>query len=187
MGRPPDQQDVTRLLQEWGGGNKDALDQLMPVVYDQLRKIAARCLYAERRDHTLRATALVNEVYVRLVQSDVALQDRMHFYALASRMLRRILLDHAKSHKREKRGGGAQKVTFDEGILLGPGTPAGIVELDEALKKLAEQDQRKADLIELLFFGGLTYDEAAQALNISTATVHRESKLAKAWLYRELK
>lgn len=186
MERPSDPQDVTRLLQEWGSGNKDALDQLMPVVYDQLRKLAARSLYSERRDHTLRATELVNEVYVKLVHSDVALQDRMHFYALASRMLRHILLDYAKSQKRDKRGGDAQKITLDEAVMLGPGTPAGIVELDDALKKLAQEDQRKADLIELLFFGGLTYDEAAQALSISPATVHREAKLAKAWLYREL-
>ena len=187
MERPPDQQDVTRLLQEWGGGNKNALDQLMPVVYDQLRRLAARSLYSERREHTLRATELVNEVYEKLVHSVVELQDRMHFYALASRMLRHILLDYARSQKRDKRGGDAQKVMLDEALMLGPGTPAGIVELDDALKKLAQEDQRKADLIELLYFGGLTYDEAANALNISPATVHRESKLAKAWLYRELK
>jgi RNA polymerase sigma-70 factor, ECF subfamily len=182
-----EQQDVTNLLQAWGSGNKNALDQLMPIVYDQLRKLAARCLNSERRDHTLRATAMVNEVYLRLVRSDVSLNDRMHFYALASRMLRRILVDHAKSQRREKRGGDAAHVSLDDALVFGAETPAGIVELDEALKLLAKHDQRKAELIELLFFGGLTYEEAAEALNISPATVHRELKLAKAWLYRELK
>ncbi len=187
MEKYAEQRDVTNLLQAWGSGHKEALDELMPVVYDHLRKLAAHCLYSERRDHTLRATALVNEVYVRLVQSDVALSDRMHFYALASRMLRRILVDYAKSQKRDKRGGEAERIPLDEAVIFGPETPRGIVELDEALQRLALQDQRKADLIELLFFGGLTYDEAAEALKISPATVHRELKMAKAWLYRELK
>ncbi len=187
MERSMEQQDVTSLLQAWGGGSKDALDQLIPIVHDQLRKLASRCLGSERRDHTLRATALVNEVYLRLVHSDVSVNDRMHFYALASRMLRRILVDHAKSQKRDKRGGDAQHISLDEALVFGAETPAGIVELDEALKLLAKHDQRKAELVELLFFGGLTYDEAAEALDISAATVHRELKMAKAWLYRELK
>ena len=182
-----DQQDVTSLLQAWGKGDKEALDDLMPIVYSQLHNLAARCLGSERRDHTLRATALVNEAYVRLVQSSVAPNDRMHFYALASRMLRRILVDHAKSHRREKRGGDAHRITFDEAILFGAEAPPEIVELDEALNRLSKHDQRKADLIELLYFGGLTQEEAAQALNVSHATVERDLKLAKAWLYRELK
>jgi RNA polymerase sigma factor (TIGR02999 family) len=181
------QQEITRLLQSWGNGNRDALDQLMPVVYSELRKLAARCLYAERPDHTLRATALVNEVYLRLVRSDVAFHDRVHFYALASRMLRHILVDHAKTQKREKRGGNAQRIPLDEAVVFGPEASPEILELDEALTRLAQLDQRKADLIELLFFGGLTYEEAAEALKISPATVHRELKLAKAWLFRELR
>ena len=188
-GQPVDQieqQDITRLLQSWGNGNKDALDQLMPVVYSQLRKLAARCLYSEKKDHTLRATALVHEVYVRLVHAELAFNDRVHFYALASRMLRHILVDHAKTQKREKRGGDAERIPLDEAVVFGPETSPEILELDEALTRLAQHDQRKADLIELLFFGGLTYDEAAEALKISPATVHRELKLAKAWLYREL-
>ena len=146
---PPDQQLVTQLLQQWGSGNKAALDELMPVVYGQLRKLASRCLRAERPDHTLRATALVNEAYMRLVDADVAWQDRVHFFAVSARLLRRILVDHA-------------------------------------LQRLAVHDQRKSELIELLFFGGLTYDETAAALKISPATVHRELKMAKAWLHREL-
>jgi RNA polymerase sigma factor (TIGR02999 family) len=182
----PDRQAVTQLLRQWSSGNKQALDQLMPVVYDQLRRLASNCLRAERPDHTLRATALVHEAYVRLVDSDVAWEDRVHFFAVSARMLRRILVDHAKSNNRKKRGGEFQQIPLDEALLLGPQSDRGIVELDDALRRLAAQDQRKSDLIELLFFGGLTYDEAAAALKISPATVHRELTLAKAWLYREL-
>ena len=183
---PPDQRLVTQLLQQWGSGNKAALDELMPVVYEQLRKLAGRCLRAERPDHTLRATALVNEAYLRLVDADVAWQDRVHFFAVSARLLRRILVDHAKAHNRDKRGGGAEKISLDEAVLVGPQATGGILELDEALQRLATHDQRKSELIELLFFGGLTYDETAAALNISPATVHRELKMAKAWLHREL-
>jgi RNA polymerase sigma factor (TIGR02999 family) len=183
----PDRQAVTQLLHQWSSGNKEALDQLMPFVYDQLRKLASNCLRAERRDHTLRATALVHEAYVRLIDSDVDWQDRVHFFAISARLLRRILVDHAKSRNRGKRGGAFLKVPLDEAVLVGPQSDKGIVELDEALQRLAAQDQRKSELVELLFFGGLTYDEAATALKISPATVHRELTLAKAWLYRELK
>ncbi len=182
----PDRQAVTRLLRQWSSGNKQALDQLMPVVYDQLRRLASNCLRAERPDHTLRATALVHEAYVRLVDSEVAWEDRVHFFAVSARMLRRILVDHAKSNNRKKRGGEFQQIPLDEAVLVGPRSDKGIVELDDALQRLAAQDQRKSELIELLFFGGLTYDEAASALKISPATVHRELTLAKAWLYREL-
>jgi RNA polymerase sigma factor (TIGR02999 family) len=181
-----EQQLVTRLLQQWGSGNKEALDELMPIVYDQLRRLASRCLRAERPDHTLRATALVHEAYLRLVGADLAFQDRVHFYAIAAGVLRRILVDHAKSRNRQKRGGGADKVPLDEAVMVGPQVPTGILEVDDALQRLAQQDKRKSELIELLFFGGLTYDEAAAALKISPATVHRELKLAKAWLHREL-
>ena len=181
-----DTQQVTRLLHEWSGGRKEAVDELMPLVYDELRKLAARCLYSERPNHTLRATALVNEAYLRLADANVSYQDRIHFYAVAARTLRHILVDYAKAKNRDKRGGGAEAIPLDEAILVGPQTPRGIVELDDALKALAAQDQRKAHIIELLFFGGLTYDEVATALEISPATVHRELKLAKAWLHREL-
>lgn len=186
MGVSPDRQAVTQLLRQWSGGNKEALDQLMPFVYDQLHKLASNCLRSERPDHTLRATALVNEAYVRLVDADVEWQDRVHFFAVSARVLRRILVDHAKSRNRHKRGGEFQKVSLDEAMLVGPESDRNIIELDDALQRLAAQDQRKSDLIELLFFGGLTYDEAAAALQISPATVHRELTLAKAWLYREL-
>jgi RNA polymerase sigma factor (TIGR02999 family) len=182
----PDRQLVTDLLQQWGNGDKEALDKLMPIVYEQLHKLASNCLRSERPDHTLRATALVHEAYLRLVDSDVTFQDRVHFYAVSARMLRRILVDHAKTKNRQKRGGEFEKIPLDEAIVIGPQADRGIIELDDAMKRLAVQDQRKSDLIELLFFGGLTYDEAAAALKISPATVHRELTLAKAWLYREL-
>jgi RNA polymerase sigma factor (TIGR02999 family) len=181
-----DDQQVTRLLKEWGGGNKAALDQLMPLVYDQLRTLAARCLSAERPEHTLRATALVNEAYLRLVGSELTFNDRVHFYAVAARLLRHILVDHAKSLNRAKRGGGAVKLSLDEALVVGQAAPSGILDLDDALQRLAAHDSRKAEVVELLFFGGLTYDEASAMLNISPATVHRELRMAKAWLHRDL-
>jgi RNA polymerase sigma factor (TIGR02999 family) len=176
----------TQLLHEWNGGKKEALDQLMPVIYDELRKLARRYLYSERRDHTLRATALVNEAYVRLVQSDASYQDRVHFYAVAARTLRHILVDYAKARNRNKRGGGVENIPLDEAILVGPESDKGLVELDDALNSLAEHDPGKARIVELLFFGGLTYEEAADVLGSSRATVFREMKMAKAWLHREL-
>jgi RNA polymerase sigma factor (TIGR02999 family) len=179
-------QEVTRLLKEWGGGNKEALDQLMPLVYDQLRALAARCLSSERPEHTLRATALVNEAYLRLAGSELTFNDRVHFYAVAARLLRHILVDHAKALQRAKRGGGAVKLSLDEALVVGQAAPSGILDLDDALKRLAVHDARKAEVVELIFFGGLTYDEAAAMLNISPATVHRELRMAKAWLHRDL-
>jgi RNA polymerase sigma factor (TIGR02999 family) len=182
-----EQQAVTRLLQELNDGNKDAVDRLIPLVYDQLRRLASRCLLAERPGHTLRATALVHEAYVRLAGSDAAQwQDRVQFYAVAARVMRHILVDHARSHARQKRGGGAEKVPLDEAIMVGEQGSLDLIELDQAMERLAAQDPRKSQIIELLFFGGLTYDESAAALNISPATLHRELKLAKAWLHREL-
>jgi RNA polymerase sigma factor (TIGR02999 family) len=158
----------------------------MPIVYQQLRKLASICLRSERPDRTLRATALVHEAYMRLVDADVDWQDRVHFFAVSARLLRRILVDHAKSSNRQKRGGGAETISLDEAVMIGPQATGGIVELDAALQRLAAHDQRKSEIIELLCFGGLTCDEAAAALKISPATVHRELKMAKAWLRREL-
>jgi RNA polymerase sigma factor (TIGR02999 family) len=186
MEMPLDRPAVTQLLRQWGNGDKAALNELMPVVYNQLHKLASRCMRAERPEHTLRATALVHEAYLRLVESDVAWQDRVHFFAVSARLLRRILVDHAKANRRYKRGGGAEKIPLDEAVLIGPQSPAGLLDLDMALERLAEQDKRKSEIVELLCFGGLTYDETAAALHISPATVHRELQLARAWLHREL-
>jgi RNA polymerase sigma factor (TIGR02999 family) len=181
-----DQESITHLLQEWSSGNKTALDQLMPLVYDQLHKLAMRCMRSERQDHTLRATALVHEAYVRLVKANVSFKDRAHFYAVSARLLRRILVDHARSLHSEKRGHGPNKTAFDEVLYIGPRADSNILALDDALKLLATHDQRKSDIVEMLYFGGLTYEEAAEALRLSEATVHRELKMAKAWLYQEL-
>lgn len=181
-----DPQQVTKLLRAWGGGDKAALDELMPLVHLQLRKLAAKCLASERPDHTLRATALVNEAYLRLAGAQNNFSDRVHFFAVAARLLRHILVDHAKGQRRQKRGAGAVKLSLDDALQVGATPPSNILELDEALSRLAAHDQRKSELVELLFFGGLTYDEAAEALQISPATVHRELRMAKAWLRREL-
>ena len=182
----PDRQQMTMLLREWSGGDKQALDALLPLLYDPLHRIAASCLRAERPDHTLRATALVHEAYLQLVDTDVAWESRIHFYAVAARVLRHILVDYARANRRQKRGGGAEVLPLDEAIMVGPEIPAEILELDDALNLLAAQDARKSEIVQLIFFGGLTYDETAQALGISPATVHRELKMAKAFLYTQL-
>jgi len=182
----PDTQSVTVLLQQWRGGDDRALDALMPVVYDELRRLASRCLYAERPGHTLRATELVHEAYMRLVGADIGWQDRAHFYAVAARVLRRILVEYARSRNRQKRGAGEEPIPLDEAVVVGPQATSMVLGLDEALQRLAVLDARKSEVVQLVFFGGLTYEEAATALDISPATVHRELKLAKAWLHREL-
>lgn len=184
MDMPPEV--VTRLLQESSSGSKEAFDNLLPLVYDKLRQLAARSLRAEGAPRTMRATSLVHEAYLRLVGVDVDWQDRIHFYAVAAQVMRRILVDNARAKKRHKRGAGAERVTLDEAVLIQSDPPDTILELDDALKRLAEHDPRKSQVVEMLFFGGMTYDETAAALQTSPATVHRELKLAKAWLYREL-
>jgi RNA polymerase sigma factor (TIGR02999 family) len=178
--------DVTTLLRAWRSGNQSALDRMVPLVYDELRAIAARLMRGERADHTLQATALVHEAYARLVSADVDWRDRSHFFAVAARQMRRILVDHAKARSRAKRGGGGARLTLEESISVAAEPTEGLVELDEALERLAQHDQRKAQVVELHFFGGLTYDETAEALGISPATVDRDLRFAKAWLYREL-
>lgn len=183
---PAEREVITRLLHDSSQGSREALDRLMPLVYDQLRKLAGNCMRSERSGHTLRPTALVHEAYLRLVGSDIAFQDRTHFYAVAARTLRRILVDHAKGRNRGKRGAGAGHISLEDALVVGPDAPAGILELNAALERLARVDQRKSDIVEMLFFGGLTHEEACGALGISPATLHRELTLAKAWLYREV-
>jgi RNA polymerase sigma factor (TIGR02999 family) len=178
---------VTQLLLEWRRGNHQALDQLMPLVYDELRRLAQHYMRSERPDHTLQATALVNEAYLRLIDSDVSWQDRAHFFAVAARLMRRILVDHAKFHRRSKRGSGAAKVSLDDVLDVTVEPAADVVELDEALQSLEKLDPRKSQIVELHFFGGLGNEEVAEALNISRATVQRELKMAKAWLKHELR
>jgi RNA polymerase sigma factor (TIGR02999 family) len=159
----------------------------MPLVHRQLHSLAARCLSSERADHTMRATALVNEAYLRLVSSDAPFQDRVHFFAVSARILRHILVDHARSQQRQKRGAGVQVLSLDEALEEGPSSaPFRIVDLEDALRLLAQKDPRKSEVVELIYFGGLTYEETAAALNISAVTVHRELRMAKAFLRLEL-
>jgi RNA polymerase sigma factor (TIGR02999 family) len=182
--QPPSTSEVTRLLKDWGNGESTALDRLMPIVYAELRAIAARYLRRERPDHTLQPTALVNEAYLRLIdQKHVDWQNRAHFVGVAAQMMRRILVDHAKSHNRAKRGGGALRVTLDENFAVGESRRDDLLELDEALTALEAFDERKSRVVEMKYFGGLSVEETAEVLKVSVITVARDWKLAKAWLY----
>ena len=178
--------NVTQLLLDWRSGKLEALDCLMPFVYDELRRLAAHYMQKERREHTLQPTALVNEAYIRLVDMKVSWQDRTHFFAVAARLMRRLLVDHARANQRAKRKSAGPTISLDEGIEVSCEPGSKLLAVDEALTKLAEFDRRKAELLELRFFGGLSNEEVAEALGVSRATVQRELRLAKAWLSREL-
>jgi RNA polymerase sigma factor (TIGR02999 family) len=179
---------ITRLLVDWRNGDEAALEQLIPLVHEELRRVARRHMAHERAGHTLQATALVNEAYVRLIDiKQVNWQDRAHFFAMSSRLMRRILVDFARSKAYQKRGGGAQKVSLDEALIVSTEPAQDLLALDEALTALAAFDARKAQVVEMRFFGGLSVEETAEALNVSVDTVMRDWKLAKAWLLRELK
>jgi RNA polymerase sigma factor (TIGR02999 family) len=179
--------DVTRLLIEWSRGNRGSLDRLMPLVYDELRRLAERNIRRERTDHTLQPTALVHEAYLKLVdQRQVHWHDRAHFFAVAAQVMRRILVDHARRHGAAKRGRGVAKVSVDEIVLAAPQSDVDVVALDESLERLATLDERQSRVVELRFFGGLTVEETAEVLNVSPATVKNDWRLARAWLYSEL-
>ncbi|MFZ0800699.1 MAG: sigma-70 family RNA polymerase sigma factor [Terriglobales bacterium] len=179
--------DITQLLRAWGGGDEQALDRLTPLVYTELRKSAKRQMARERDGHTLQTTALINEVYLRLVDLDgVGWQDRAHFFAICARLMRRILTDYARSRSYLKRGGNARRVTLDEALMVAAEPPVDLVALEAALSKLGEVDSRKSSVVELRFFGGLSLKETAAVLKISTDTVTRDWNLAKAWLMREM-
>jgi RNA polymerase sigma-70 factor, ECF subfamily len=181
------QQRVTELLTRWSQGDDAALAELTPLIYGELRRLAHREMGAERPDHTLQTTALVNEAYLRLAdQSNPRWQNRAHFFAVAARAMRRILVSYARAQRSQKRGGGALKVDFDEAALVSPEESREILDLHEALERLGTLDSRKAQVVELKFFGGLNYDEMAEVLKISPVTVRRDWRFAKAWLYREL-
>lgn len=177
---------VTTLLRSWRSGDADALEQLTPLIYDDLHRIAARHLRAERPGHTLQATALVNEAFLKLAAADPKPHDRAHFLAIAARVMRHVLTDYGRARRSQKRGSGFSPLTLEhEHIAASP--PTDIVHLDEALVELAKFDQRKSDILVLHYFGGLTYDEMAEAMELSTATIDRDLRLAKAWLAHELK
>jgi len=176
--------NFTQLLTEWHSGHPQALERLTPLVYDELRKLARNHMRAERGSHTLQATAVVHEAFLRLVQANVALHDRAHFFALASRLMRHVLVDHAKSRSRVKRNGSGNEVHGNDGEAA----PADVdvIALDEALERLVKLEPRLAQVIELRYFGGMTYDEIAANLSMSAATVHRDIRLARAWLLDEI-
>jgi RNA polymerase sigma factor (TIGR02999 family) len=178
--------DVSALLVAWRGGDRQAFDQLVPLVYGELHSLADRQLRRESPGHSLQTTALLHEAYLRLVGADVRWEGRVHFFAVAAQIMRRVLVDHARARARNKRGGGVAPVTLEDALVEGGSSP-DVLDLDEALGRLSALDERKARAVELHYFGGLTYDEVAVAMEISPATVHRELRLAKAWLYHALK
>jgi RNA polymerase sigma factor (TIGR02999 family) len=179
--------EITHLLAEWSNGNQTALDKLYPLVYDELHRMANRYMNRERKDHTLQTTALINEAYVRLVdQKHVHWGNRAHFFAICAQIMRRILIDHARRHAYAKRGGGARKVSLDESAIIAPDPATDLLLLDEALKRLAEMDPRRGQVVELRYFGGLNNEEIAGVLKISENTVTRDWNMARAWLYQEL-
>jgi len=180
--------NVTRLLAEWAGGSDAALEMLIPIVYAELRRMAARYLRRERPGHTLDTVALVHEAYLRLVdQTPGAMGSRAQFYGIAARLMRQILTDHARNHMAGKRGGGMERVSFRESLHYAPEQAYSVVALDDALTALETFDTRKSKMIELHFFGGFTVEETAEAFGVSRASAGRELKLAEAWLYREIK
>jgi RNA polymerase sigma factor (TIGR02999 family) len=183
----PSSHQVTGLLLAWGRGDEAALEQLVPLVHGELRRLARRHMGHERQGHTLQATALVNEAYLRLIDvQQVHWQNRAHFFARSARLMRRILVDFARSRHYQKRGGGAQQVSLDEALVVGKERGADLVALDDALQALAAIDPRKSQVVEMRFFGGLSVEETAEALHVSPETVMRDWKLAKVWLAREL-
>lgn len=180
--------DITRILKKAGSGDDSALNRLLPLVYDELRALAESYLQRERPDHTLQATALVHEAYVRLVkQEEVEWQNRAHFFAVAARAIRRILVDHARTHQRAKRGGRHQRVQLDDDILVTEGRGLDLLSLDEAMERLADLHERQSRIVELRFFGGLSAKETSAVLGVSSRTVDADWSMARAWLRRELR
>lgn len=183
----PQAESVTQLLLRWSDGDEQARDQLLPLVYDELREIAHRYLSRERRDHTLQTTALVHEAYLRLIdQHAVRWQNKAHFFGVSAQLMRRILIDYARSHQTAKRGQGAAKFSIDDALEVADERAGILLALDEALATLAQFDPDKSRVVELKFFGGLTVEESAEVLGVSIPTIVRHWRLAKAWLYQEL-
>jgi RNA polymerase sigma factor (TIGR02999 family) len=181
------QHEVTQLLADWSQGDRAALDKLTPLVYEELQRLAHHYMEGQRPDHTLQTTALVSEAYLRLAdQKRPHFTNRSHFFAVAAKAMRQILVNHAKAAQRQKRGSGASKIELEEAALISPEQPRAILDLNDALEKLAILDSRKAQVVELRYFGGLKQEEIAEVLKISTITVRRDWVFAKAWLYNEL-
>jgi RNA polymerase sigma factor (TIGR02999 family) len=185
--RPPEQHEITELLAKWSGGSQTALDELYPLVYEELRRLARSYMKREPKGHTLQTTALINEAYVRMVdQKNVRWQNRNHFFAISAQMMRRILVDHARRCLYKKRGGGAIKVSLDEAMIVAAERSEEVLMLDQALNNLARMDPRRCQVVELRYFAGLNNQEIADVLHISENTVMRDWNLARAWLYRQL-
>jgi RNA polymerase sigma factor (TIGR02999 family) len=183
----PSAKEVTQLLIDWGRGDQAALDKLLPLVDEELRRLAGRYMRRESPGHTLQTSALVNEAYLRLIeQKSVHWQNRAHFFGIAAQLMRRILVDHARRHQYAKRGGGAQKVTLDEAAMVTQERAEGLVALHEALTRLAAMDERKGRIVEMKFFGGLTTEEVAEVLGVTPRTIEREWRKAKAWLHHAI-
>jgi RNA polymerase sigma-70 factor (ECF subfamily) len=184
----PSPNEISQLLMNWSNGDSAALDELIPIVYSELRRLANRYLRRERSDHTLQPTALVHEAYLRLMdQSNVRWQNRAHFFGVAAQMMRRILVDHAKARRRTKRGGCGRKLSLDDAIGISQVRSVDLVALDDALTSLAEIDARKSRVVEMRYFGGLCVKETAEVLGVSANTVMRDWTMARAWLYHEIK
>ncbi|MEP7212391.1 MAG: sigma-70 family RNA polymerase sigma factor [Acidobacteriota bacterium] len=181
-------QEITQMLLELTDGNEEVVNQILPHIYDELRRLASSYLRRERSNHTLQPTALVHEAYMKLIdQSRVKWQNRAHFFGIAAQVMRRILMDHARKHTAEKRGGDAELLPIEEEILIvSHDKSAELIALDDALQQLAEMDERKARIVELRYFGGLSIEETAEVLRVSVPTVNREWRMAKAWLYSEI-
>jgi RNA polymerase sigma factor (TIGR02999 family) len=178
--------EVTQLLQQWSTGDQRALEKLLPLIYNELRRLAHHFLYRERPGHTLQTTALVHEAYLKMVQRDTAYQNRSHFFAIAAQSMRRILVDSARRHTAAKRGGVQENLELDEAAQVSLEANPALILLDDALNDLAEIDSRQSRIVELRYFGGLTVEETAEAMGLSTATVKREWAMARAWLYQTL-
>lgn len=183
----PEQHEITELLEQWSDGNQTALDKLYPLIYEELRRLARSYMRRERKGHTLQTTALINEAYVRMVdQKNVRWRNRTHFFAISAQIMRRILVDHARRYLYNKRGGGAQRVSLDETMIVAVDRSEEVLMLDEALSNLARMDLRRSQVVELRYFAGLNNEEIASVLNISENTVMRDWNLARAWLYQQL-
>ena len=181
----PPRQQVTQILIDWSEGDREAADRLMPLVYDELRQLARSYLQRERAGHTLQATGLVHEAYLRLVdQTSVTWQNRAHFFRVAAQVMRRILVDHARRFRASKRGGEWEKVEFDEALALAPSRSVDLIALDDALQDLAQLKPEHSQIVELRFFGGLSFEEVGEVLDISSRTAEREWRMARAWLRR---
>lgn len=182
------QKNISLILKDWSSGKNEAVDELMPVIYDELKKIAAQYLRKERREHTLQPTELAHEAYLKLIDiSNVDWQDRAHFFAVSAQVIRHILVDYARAKLTDKRGGAAERIVLDEAVSFSEEPDTDLLALDEALNLLATFDEQQSKIVELRFFGGLTIEETAAVLKLSPATIKREWTLAKAWLFKRLK